>query len=219
VKEQGHLKKILVIGASSGIGLEVVRLALEKGYAVRAFARSADRIAITDQRLEKHRGSALNRDDVTSALQGMDVVILTLGIPAGPEMFLGPVCLFSEATRILIPAMKAATVPKLICVTGFGAGDSRSSVGCVQGVVFRILLGRAYDDKTIQEELVRSSGLQWIIARPVILTNGPQSRNYRVLDDPRDWRNGLISRADVADFLVTQIDADRYVGKTPVLAS
>jgi putative NADH-flavin reductase len=213
------LKKVLVIGASSGIGLEVVSQALAQGYAVRAFARSADRIALSDQRLEKRKGSALSIDDVTSALDGFDAVILTLGIPAGPEMVLGPVRLFSEATRILVSAMNGAGVMRLICVTGFGAGDSRSSVGCAQGIAFRIILGRAYDDKTVQEDLIRSSDLQWIIARPVILTNGPRTRKYRVLDNPRDWRNGLISRADVADFLVAQIEGDTYVGKTPVLTN
>lgn len=213
------MKKVLVIGASSGIGLEVVSQALAQGYAVRAFARSADRIAVTDQRLEKRKGSALSIDDVTSALDGIDAVILTLGIPAGPEMVLGPVRLFSEATRILVSAMSGAGVMRLICVTGFGAGDSRSSVGCVQGIAFRIILGRAYDDKTVQENLIRTSDLQWIIARPVILTNGPRTRKYRVLDNPRDWGNGLISRADVADFLVAQIEADTYVGKTPVLTN
>jgi hypothetical protein len=39
------------------------------------------------------------------------------------------------------------------------------------------------------------------------------------LVDPRDWTCGLISRADVADFLVKQIDDDTFLHKTPVLKS
>ena len=57
-----------------------------------------------------------------------------------------------------------------------------------------------------------------IIARPVILTNGPKTGAYRVLADPRDWRCGFISRADVADFIIKQIDDDSYLGTTPVLS-
>jgi hypothetical protein len=52
-----------------------------------------------------------------------------------------------------------------------------------------------------------------VIVRPVILTSGPRTKAYRALVDPRDWTCGFISRADVADFLVS------FLHKTPVLAS
>jgi len=42
---------------------------------------------------------------------------------------------------------------------------------------------------------------------------------YRALVNPRDWTCGFISRANVADFLVRQIDNDSFVHKTPVLTS
>lgn len=212
------MKKILVIGASSGIGLEVVKQALQQGYGVRAFARSADRIALADDRLEKVNGNALNRDDVAGALDGVGAVIMTLGVAAGPGMVLGPVRLFSDSTRILIAAMSAAGIKRLICVTGYGAGDSRPRLGYIQGALFTIVLGRAYDDKSKQEALIRASGLDWVIARPVILTDGSRKGTYAVLDEPQTWRNGLISRADVADFLLAQLESDTYLRKTPVLA-
>jgi uncharacterized protein YbjT (DUF2867 family) len=68
------------------------------------------------------------------------------------------------------------------------------------------LVGRVYADKDVRERIIRRSRLDWTIVRPTILTNGPRMRSYRVLVDPRDWTSGLISRADVADFLVEQID-------------
>jgi hypothetical protein len=58
-----------------------------------------------------------------------------------------------------------------------------------------------------------------MIVRPVILTNGPKTNAYRALVDARDWACGLISRADVADFLVKQIEDDAFLHKTPVLTS
>lgn len=209
---------VLIIGASRGIGLEAVNRALACGHQVRAFARSADRIRRSDPNLEKFKGDALESGDVARALDGIDVVIQALGVAAGPEMILGPVRLFSKSTSVLLPAMQAAGVKRLICVTGFGAGDSRASLGCIQGFGMRVFLGRAYDDKSVQEELIRESDLDWTIARPVILTKGPRRGRYQVLVDRRDWRNGLISRADVADFLVGQIEDETFIGKTPVLA-
>jgi len=208
---------VLIIGASRGIGLEAVNRALACGHQVRAFARSADRIGITDSNLEKCTGDALDSRDVAAALDCIDVVIQALGVAAGPGMILGPVRLFSQSTRVLVPAMQEAGAKRLIGVTGFGAGNSRAKLGCFQRLGFRMFLGRAYDDKDVQEELIRKSNLDWIIVRPVILTNGSHSGRYRVLVDRKEWRNGLISRADVADFSVSQIEDDTYLGKTPVL--
>jgi len=210
---------ILIIGASRGIGLEAVKQALSRGHSVRALSRGADRIAIDDANLDKCAGDALDENDVAAALKGIDAVIQALGVAAGPDLVLGPVRLFSEATRILLPAMETAGVRRLICVTGFGAGDSRPHMGCLQRIPFRLFLGRAYDDKVVQEWLIRESALDWVIARPGVLTNGPRTGRYKVLVEPERWRGGAISRADVADFLAGQIDSDTYLGKTPVLVA
>jgi len=65
--------------------------------------------------------------------------------------------------------------------------------------------------------LIKKSGLDWTIVRPGILTNSPKTGRYRVLVEPSQWRNGVISRADVADFIVRSIDDDDHVHKAPVL--
>jgi putative NADH-flavin reductase len=209
---------VLIIGASKGIGLEALKQALSAGHTVRALARSASRIPIEHPQLEKIDGDALESPTVQRALNGVDVVIQSLGLSMGPDLIFGLVRLFSEATRILVDAMKKSGTKRLICVTGFGAGDSRGHGGLLYNVTFSLVLGRAYDDKDVQEQIIRRSGLEWVIARPVILTNGPKTGTYRTLTEPRDWRCGFISRADVADFMVKQIDDDRYLGKTPVLS-
>jgi hypothetical protein len=59
---------------------------------------------------------------------------------------------------------------------------------------------RLYDDKDVQEWIIRRSKRDWVIVRPVILTDGPKTNAYRALADPRSWTCGFISRADVADF-------------------
>ena len=212
------MSNILVIGASKGIGLATVNGALKAGHRVKAFARSAQRIETSHARLEKVQGDALNLDDVERALDGTDVVIQVLGVSPGPGFIFGPVAVFSEATRLLVPAMEKLGARRLIAVTGFGAGDSKERISCLQKAPFRLIFGRAYDDKSIQERLIRDSNLDWTIVRPVVLTNGPKTGRYKILRDPHQWRNGLISRTDVADFLVNQIDDDTCLRKAPVLS-
>jgi len=209
------MARVLIIGASKGIGLETTRQALEGGHQVRALARSAAAIGLSNSRLEKVHGDALVKKDIDAALDGVEVVIQTLGVTLG-DLF-RPVSLFSEATRILVSAMETQGPRRLICVTGFGAGDSRESISCLQRVPFRLVFGRAYDDKSVQERLIMSSSLDWTIARPGVLTGGMRTGRYKILDKPSQWRNGMISRSDVAEFLVRQIEDRTYLGKTPVL--
>ena len=209
--------RILIVGASKGIGLETTRQALAAGYDVRALARSATSINLSDTKLEKMQGDALDQQDVEAALAGVDAVILTLGVGLG-DLF-KPVNLFSDATRVLIDAMKAKGVDRLICITGFGAGDSQASISLLQRVPFRIVFGRAYDDKSRQEDLIKQSGLDWTIVRPGVLLNGPRTGRYKVLREPSEWRNGIISRANVADFLIRQIENREFVHASPVLVN
>ena len=214
------MAKLLIIGASRGIGLETVKAALRGGHRVRALARSAASIPIENGHLEKLSGNTLDSDTIRNALEGIDVVIQTLGVDISLRAIVEPTTLFSRSTRILVDAMKAAGVNRLVAVTGLGAGDSRGHGGILYGgIVFPLLFKRVYDDKDVQEWIIRSSGLDWTIVRPGLLTNRPATGRYRVLTASKDWRFGAISRTDVGDFLVRQVDDRELIGTTPLLIS
>lgn len=211
-------KHILVLGATRGIGRETVKTALARGHRVRAFARKPDALAETHDQLEKVAGDALDTASVTAALDGVDAVVYALGVPVNRETWLKPVNFFSRTTEILLQAMAEAGVRRLVAVTGFGAGDSRETMSALERLAHGAVLGRIYDDKGRQEALIRESDRDWTIARPVILTNSRASGHYEILLEPERWRNGLISRADVADFIIKAIEEGSYVHATPVLA-
>jgi putative NADH-flavin reductase len=211
---------ILIIGASRGIGLETVKAALLAGHSVRALARSAANIPIQNPALEKVSGNALDGSMIKNALTGVDAVVQTLGVDIAPRSIFERTTLFSQSTRILVDAMKIADVKRLIAVTGLGTGDSRGHGGFLyDAVAFPLLLKRVYDDKDVQEWIIRSSGLDWTIVRPGLLTNRPATGHYRVLTAAEDWRFGVISRGDVADFIVRQVDDRALIGATPLLIS
>ena len=212
------MAKVLIIGASRGIGLETVKAAFLAGHNVRALARSAARIPIQNPGLDRVAGNALDSSAIRSNLDGVDVVVQTLGVDVAPRSIFERTTLFSQSTRIIVDAMKAAGVKRLIAVTGLGAGNSRGHGGIIyDSVVFPLLLKRVYDDKDVQEWIIKSSGLDWTIVRPGLLTNRPATGHYRILTAAEDWRFGTISRADVADFIVRQIDDRKLIGTTPLL--
>jgi putative NADH-flavin reductase len=209
---------VLVIGASRGIGLETVRCALAAGHRVRALARGAASMPIDAAGLEKVAGDALDRAAVSAALREADVVIETLGAPKDLAATLWGTRLFSDATRVLIDAMREQGVQRLVAVTGLGAGDSRGHGGLLyDAIAFPLVLKRIYDDKDVQEQMIRASGLDWTIVRPGLLRSGAATGRARALTDPMDWRAGPVTRADVAAFLVREAIERRFVGQTPLL--
>lgn len=209
---------LLVIGASRGIGLETVKQALAAGHRVRAFARGAVSIPIEAPQLEKIAGDALDATSVAKAVAGVDAVIQSLGAPRSALSIIAATTLFSRSTRILIDAMREAGVRRLVTVTGLGAGDSRGHGSFLyDALLFPLFLKRVYDDKDVQEQMIRASGLEWTIVRPGLLTSGPATGTARVLTDPNDWGAGFVSRADVAQFLVREAFERRFIGKTPLL--
>jgi putative NADH-flavin reductase len=209
---------LLVIGASQGIGLETVKAALAAGHRVRALARGAASIPIDAPELEKLAGDALDPAGVAKAVAGTDAVVQSLGAPRSALSVIAATTLFSRATRILIDAMRRAGVRRLVTVTGLGAGDSRGHGGFLHDAVFfPLALKRVYDDKDVQEQMIRASDLDWTIVRPGLLTSGPATGAVRALTDPKDWGAGSVSRADVAQFLVREVFERGFVRQTPLL--
>lgn len=205
--------KISVIGASAGIGLQVTRLALEKGHEVTTLSRRIVPVP-NDPKLRRVQGSATNPNDVRAAVEGTDAILVTIGTksPFATTMF-------SDSARILLQTIRElGSSPSLIVLTGFGAGDSWGYNSIPMKVLFTLLLKRAYVDKSEQERLIAGGYPRWEIVRPGRLTNGAMTGHYRALDElVEGMRVGAISRADVAHFMVAQAEHPTYLGKYPAL--
>ena len=208
---------VLIIGATSGIGAVAVEDAVGRGLSVRAFARSAYTLEKTDL-IDPFAGDARSTEDVSAALSGVRAVIYALGIKERLAMLWEVETLFSDSTRVLLDAMKVSDTKRLVAVTGFGAGRSRSAMSALERFGHRSVLGKPYANKDRQEQMIMQSDLDWTIARPVILTNGAKSRRLQVLRDPTTWRNGLVSRRDVAGYLVDAVEDGLDIRGDVVLA-
>lgn len=206
--------KLVVIGATRGIGRCLVELALEEGHDVTALVRNPDRLDTTAGQPAVVRGDILDAASVKKSLQGSDAVCTTIGI--GPTR--KPVTVFSEGIRNVVAAMQATGTRQLACITGIGAGDSKNHGGFFYDrIINPLLLKTIYADKDREEAVVRASDVDWVIIRPGFLTNGPLTGQYRVLTDLTGMTAGKISRRDVAHFVLTELTEKKYVRQTPLL--
>ncbi|MFE9579089.1 NAD(P)-dependent oxidoreductase [Nocardia sp. NPDC006044] len=202
--------KIAVFGATSTVGRLVVAQAIEEGHEVTAFTRSAAGLEQRHERLHIVEGDVLDTNSVERAVVGQDAVLVSLG--AGRKGVIR-----AEGTRAVLAAMERTGVKRLIVQTTLGVGDSRGNLNFVwKYLMFGMLLRQAYADHVQQELYVRASELDWTIVRPSAFTDGPRTRGFR-RGFPAGER-GLslkISRADIADFMLEQLNDRTYVHQAP----
>ena len=209
--------KILVIGATGATGKEIVKQAVTQGHAVTALVRDAAKATFAPP-VVIAVGNVLDRGSLTRAVEGQKAIICSLG--SGITGPFKEMTLLSEGTRNLIAAMQEKNVGRIVCITGIGAGESKGHGPWYYNLLFQPLMLRGvYEDKTRQEELVRSSGLAWTLVRPGLLTTGPAKGQtvVRALIDLAGMYAGTISRADVAGFCLSELTDGRYQNQAPVI--
>ena len=211
----GESMRLLVIGATGGTGRELVQQALAQGHQVTAFVRNPAKLQIAHANLRLAKGDVLDYGTVEAAMRGQDAVLSALG----HKRFMYPNTIQSDGMRNILRAMESCDVPRLICETALGIGSSVGRLGLPHTFFFLPLLLQFYMwDKVRQEELIMASDRDWVIARPGVLKNGPARGSYQHgLDVGSYFWPVIISRADVADFMLKQLTDDTYLGLAPGL--
>ena len=205
--------RILIVGATGGTGRQLVEQALERGLSVTAFVRDPSRLPVAHPRLTVVRGDVLDPASVEGAMRGQEAVLCALG----HGKFLLPTRILSEGTRNILRAMETHGARRLVCETSLGIGDSAGRMGLYYTLfVIPVILPFYFWDKTRQERLIAKSNAEWVIVRPGALTNGKRRGNPRhgsrigsVLWTVR------ISRADVAGFMLDQLESDAFLRAAP----
>jgi len=205
--------KIIIFGSTGSIGAHLVKQALEAGHTVTAFVRDPAKLQIKHPDLSIAQGDIMDIASVVNAIKGHDAVLCAIG--AGRK---GTVR--SQGTLNVIQAMEQTGVKRLVCETTLGAGDSRGNLNFVwKYIMFGMLLREAYKDHEMQETYIKRSNLDWTIVRPAAFTDGPHTGVYEHGFSTTAKNITLkISRADVADFMLKQLNDNRYLRKTPGLS-
>lgn len=208
--------KIVIFGAAGATGRIVVERALAQGHEVTAFDRHTEPLTIRDPKLTLVQGDIFNPSQVEAAIAGRDAVISVLGVRPGVTT---PVC--SEGTRNIIAAMQKLGVKRFISQSAFAVAALDGE--WLQVPYLPIILPffpkvkAMFADKVLQEQEILHSDLDWIIVRPAKLTDGPGTGEYIVKDPLMIGPRAKISRADVADFLLKQVNDDTYLHRIPRL--
>jgi putative NADH-flavin reductase len=205
--------KLIVFGPTGGTGQQLVAQALLAGHEVTAFTRNPAAIAPRPG-LTVVVGRTLDSNAVERAIAGHDAVLCALG--GRPWRRRARVC--SRAVQNIVPSMARHGIRRIVAISTFGAGDSRPRVGWLaRTLLFGLVLRSEVADKESMERTLTVTDLEWTIVRVGLLTDGEARGTWRAADDDSIRGMGKIARADVAAFMLAQLETDTWVRRKPVV--
>jgi putative NADH-flavin reductase len=206
---------LLVFGASGGTGRQVVHQALAQNHSVTAFVRNPAKLRTVHPQLTMVTGDVSDPLAVATAVRGQDAVVSALG--AATPLRRDPTLV--QGIGHIVEAMTQAGARRLIYQSFIGVGDSQEEAGFFIRHVAPLLLRHPIADHEAKERLIMKSELQWTIVRPPKLTNGRLTLVYRSGERIKARSPmPLLSRADVADFMLGQLTDQTYLRKVvPVM--
>lgn len=207
-------QSIAVFGGSGKTGLEVVRVALAKGFRVRALYRPGSGPKEALSGLETITGQLTEPMDVRRTLEGTVGAIVVFGPRLGKRNNPQPFC--ADATKSIVAEMKRLGIKRLIVQTGaMAGGDSPNWSSGVRWFVgrYRKSYPEINKDRDAQEIVTKESGLDWTLVRPFRISGAHGKGHARVDTSIRIGMFTSIRRTDLAGFHVNEIAKRQYLGQ------
>lgn len=201
--------KLVVLGATGGTGLEIVRQAIERGHDVTALVRSPDRLKPFRNRITIIEGDLLSGADLQKVIQGQDAVVSAFG--PRPPVAKDEEHLLEQFARALTGALLSTNVRRVVVESvAFLFKDSVLPPAYLLG---RLLFSRTVADASAMERVFRESALDWTMVRPPELIDKAYTGRYRVREGHLPLFGFKISRADVADFMIKAAENHSLIRK------
>ena len=208
--------RLVILGATGGTGSQVLEQALAQQRRVTVVVRNPAKLGPVASAVRIVRGDLLTDPAVLDeALADQEAVISALGVGQS----FTPNNLIARTCPAVVAAMERQGVRRLVWTSAFGVGRTRRDTPWLPKLFSATLLRRIYADKAAGEAAIEKSNLDWTLVYPVGLTNGLATGSYRASEHLPLSGFPRISRADVADFLLRQVDADTYLRKGVLIAS
>lgn len=207
--------RVLVLGATGATGRHLLDQALVQGHQVTALARNPAKLHRRSPELTVVQGDVTDPLAVERAVRSQDAVLCALG--ASTPLKHDPALVVGIGN--LVAAMERLHVRRLVYLSFLGVHHGRGQLSPLgKYLVAPLLLGKVATDHERKEAIIQQSTLEWVIVRPPRLTNGRRTGIYRSGEDiqatlvvPR------VSRADLAEFMLGQLNGDTYLRKTPAV--
>jgi len=214
----GSRVKVVIFGATGRTGQELVFQALDRGFGVVAYARNPDKIPQEHPHLTKVAGKLDNGEALKTAIEGSDCVLSALGPtgkPSDEEL--------SDGIAHILSVMEEVGIARFIVLSTTTAQDPHD-VDSFRSKLRRDMIKRgrptSYKQIVKYSQLIRDSRCDWTLVRIAsILTDKPLSKRVRAGYLGRDVFRSVLARADLAWFMLEQVESTEHLRKAPALSN
>jgi putative NADH-flavin reductase len=201
--------KLMVLGATGGIGQEIVRQAAERGHEVTAFVRAPERLKSIGTRFGVIQGDPLSSAELQRAIEDQDAILSGFG-PRVPIAKTDATLLHRFGVALSDAMRKVGIRRAVIVSTAFLFKDS---IIPPTNLVGRLFFPNMVADASEMESFFQNSGLDWTLVRPPRLTDRPRRGRFRVREGHLPGFGFMISRADVAAFMIKTAENHSFIQK------
>lgn len=209
--------KLTIFGATGGTGKQLVEQALAAGNHVVAYVRNPSKLDFMHKYLTIVQGELVDQMMIERAVSGVDAVISVLGPRGGSKD--KPI---TQGMQNIIAAMNKYGVRRLIISSTLSVKDPNDLPDFKAKVLVnfvKLTMRAAYEEIISVAETVRKSDLNWTILRLTTLNNNPKSGKVRVGYLGKGEVGLRISRADLAQFMLKQVQNTKYLQQSPVISN
>ncbi len=219
VEKNSQVMRILLLGATGRTGKHILKGCLLKGYPMNILVRNSKDIPVDNPLLKVIKGTPESKDDIANALKNCDMVISALNISRTSDFpwsgLRTPKTLLSDSMKYVLQAAKPGQLKRIIVVSAWGVHESfRELPGWFRWFIQNSNIGPAYQDHERQETLLKNQPVNWTAVRPVGLTNSAKEKPVTVSINGKPRPSLLISRKNVAQFVVNEIEHKKHINMT-----
>jgi putative NADH-flavin reductase len=210
-----QLMKIVIFGATGQTGQQVLSQALQRGHQVTAAVRRPEALTLRHEHLAVVRADFSDQNSVETALSGQHAALSAVGAP----MSRAHTSVHYDSARSILAAMQKTGVSRLICVTSGGTNPQHDpDLPFFFEQIFKRMFINIYRDQMEMEKIVMESNLDWTVVRPAALTNRATTGRCRTALAYAIRGGNETPRADLAAFMLDQLETSTYVRKAVALA-
>jgi putative NADH-flavin reductase len=208
---------IAVFGASGATGQRFIAAATAAGHPLRLHYRTAPETEAPPYATVVV-GSLADPTAVRETLRGVSAVVVLFGPRRGSKDVF---C--AKATRAIIEGMRSQGQTRLLCQTGAMIGELPANVSIGMKMMSKawrkFVSEEQADDRDAQERVVRRSNLDWTLVKPPRLTDDVGTETVQTGVQLDVGLRSHVSRDSVAQFLLQEIVAPRYIQQAVYLAA
>jgi putative NADH-flavin reductase len=190
---------------------------------VHVLVRDISKIKLRSPRIKVFEGRPSDPIALDNAMNGTEAVLTALNISRYTDFpwakLRSPKDLLSKVMSYIIALCPKHNVKRVITVSAWGAAESRKEIP----VWFRWFIEHSnikypYLDHAEQEKLLTESDLDWTIVRPAGLTNSNKEKKIKVSFNSSPKPGLLISRKNVARFMLDSLEQNSYIRQLPTIS-